>query len=135
MMKSTIATLALIGAAQALQRNPNEPHDLEFCPAKPNPPNCVEQTTEIYVNVDCEGKLKQSLTNEHYEKTDALMFGGRLGSALIPPYATLVFYDDVKLGGAAQDIFNDSNEPICVNLCDLPWTPGSAEAYYNYIYY
>ena len=133
MMKSIIAAIALAGAAQAQSANfnygsiPNNPNKLNMCPNVPEPkPGCVEQTVEMYLNLDCEGILKQDLTGTSYDKADALMFGGRMSSVLIPPYATVVFHEDVRLEGDVDFIFNDSEQPICVPLCDLDVSPSSA---------
>ena len=134
MMKNTIAALALAGATQAFSQNPNRPAPapggngmLNMCPIDViEPPGCIEQTVEIHLNLECEGRLKQDLTGASYDSADALMFGGRMSSVLIPPYATVVFHEDVRLEGDVEFIFNDSEEPICVPLCDLEWTPSSA---------
>ena len=133
MMKSTIAALALAGATQAFSQNPNNNFTpggngmLNMCPIDPTPkPGCIEQTVEIHLNLECEGRLKQDLTGTSYDSADALMFGGRMSSVLIPPYATVVFHEEVRLEGDVEFIFNDSEEPICVPLCDLEWTPSSA---------
>ena len=132
MMKNTIAALALAGAAQAFSQNPNPNRPagnmLNMCPIDTviEPPGCIEQTVEIHLNLECEGRLKQDLTGTSYDSADALMFGGRMSSVLIPPYATVVFHEEVRLGGDVEFIFNDSEEPICVPLCDLEWTPSSA---------
>ena len=133
MMKSTIAALALAGAAQALSPKPN--NSLNMCPVPVDPePGCLEQTVEIHLELDCDGRLKQDLTGTSYDSADALMFGGRMSSVLIPPYATVVFHEDVRLEGDVEFIFNDSEEPICVPLCDLEWTPSSAQAFFTHRY-
>ena len=126
MMKSTIAAIAALALAGAAQANSNF-NSLNMCPIDIDPePGCLEQTVEIHLELDCDGRLKQDLTGTSYDSANALMFGGRMSSVLIPPYATVVFHEDVRLEGDVEFIFNDTEEPICVPLCDLEWTPSSA---------